>query len=151
MGASSCRWTPLRQPQRGILPASSTGGENFQWRRIEGFNTFNAGTQITKGTSTDPVFEYDHNAGSSITGGYVYRGQEHPRMEGIYFFGDYNSGRVWGLQQDPSGNWIDRQLLETSSQLCLEVWYTQELGDRAQLEGNLSFLLCCRVYGPPSL
>ena len=97
-----------------FIPASSTGGENFQWRRIEGFNTFNAGTQITKGTSTDPVFEYDHNAGSSITGGYVYRGQEHPRMEGIYFFGDYNSGRVWGLQQDPSGNWIDRQLLETS-------------------------------------
>ena len=97
-----------------FIPASSTGGENFQWRRIEGFNTFNAGTQITKGTSTDPVFEYDHNAGSSITGGYVYRGQEHPRMEGIYFFGDYNSGRIWGLQQDPSGNWIDRQLLETS-------------------------------------
>ena len=97
-----------------FIPASSTGGENFQWRRIEGFNTFNAGTQITKGTSTDPVFEYDHNAGSSITGGYVYRGQEHPRMEGIYFFGDYNSGRVWGLQQDPSSNWIDRQLLETS-------------------------------------
>lgn len=97
-----------------FVPASSTGGENFQWRRIEGFNTFNAGTQITKGTSTDPVFEYDHNAGSSITGGYVYRGQEHPRMEGIYFFGDYNSGRIWGLQQDPSGNWIDRQLLDTS-------------------------------------
>ena len=44
----------------------------------------------------------------------MYRGQEHPRMEGIYFFGDYNSGRIWGLQQDPSGNWIDRQLLETS-------------------------------------
>ena len=97
-----------------FIPASSTGGENFQWRRTEGFNTFNAGTQITKGTSTDPVFEYDHNAGSSITGGYVYRGHEHPRMEGIYFFGDYNSGRIWGLQQDPAGNWIDRQLLETS-------------------------------------
>ncbi|MBQ97517.1 MAG: hypothetical protein CMP30_05905 [Roseibacillus sp.] len=97
-----------------FVPASSTGGENFQWRRIEGFNTFNSGTQITKGTSTDPVFEYDHNAGSSITGGYVYRGQEHPRMKGIYFFGDYNSGRIWGLQQDPSGSWVDRQLLETS-------------------------------------
>lgn len=97
-----------------FVPASSTGGENFQWRRIEGFNTFNSGTQIAKGTSTGPVFEYDHNAGSSITGGYVYRGQEHPRMKGIYFFGDYNSGRIWGLQQDPSGSWVDRQLLETS-------------------------------------
>ncbi|MEC9053711.1 MAG: PQQ-dependent sugar dehydrogenase, partial [Verrucomicrobiota bacterium] len=39
-----------------FIPASSTGGENFQWRRIEGFNTFNSGTRLTKGTSTDPVF-----------------------------------------------------------------------------------------------
>ena len=97
-----------------FVPASSTGGENFQWRRIEGFNTFNAGTRIIKGTSTDPVFEYDHNAGSSITGGYVYRGLEHPRMQGIYFFGDYNSGTIWGLQKDSSGNWVNRQLLDTS-------------------------------------
>ena len=97
-----------------FIPASSTGGENFQWRRIEGFNTFNSGTRLTKGTSTDPVFEYDHNAGSSITGGYVYRGNRFPRMDGIYFFGDYNSGRIWGLQQDSSGNWVNRQLLDTS-------------------------------------
>ena len=97
-----------------FIPAASTGGENFQWRRVEGFNTFNSGTPLTKGTSTDPVFEYDHNAGSSITGGYVYRGSRFPRMEGIYYFGDYNSGRIWGLQRDPSGNWIDRQFLDTS-------------------------------------
>ena len=97
-----------------FIPAASTGGENFQWRRVEGFNTFNSGTPLTKGTSTDPVFEYDHNAGSSITGGYVYRGSSFPRMEGIYYFGDYNSGRSWGLQRDPSGNWIDRQFLDTS-------------------------------------
>ena len=97
-----------------FIPAASTGGENFQWRRVEGFNTFNSGTPLTKGTSTDPVFEYDHNAGSSITGGYVYRGSSFPRMEGIYYFGDYNSGRIWGLQRDPFGNWIDRQLLDTS-------------------------------------
>ena len=97
-----------------FIPASSTGGENFQWRRIEGFNTFNSGTRLTKGTSTDPVFEYDHNAGSSITGGYVYRGSRFPRMEGIYFFGDYNSGRIWGIQQDPAGNWLNREFLDTS-------------------------------------
>ncbi|MBP34054.1 MAG: hypothetical protein CMP31_00125 [Roseibacillus sp.] len=97
-----------------FVPAASTGGENFQWRRLEGFNTFNSGTSLTKGTSTDPVYEYDHNAGSSITGGYVYRGRRFPRMEGIYFFGDYNSGRIWGIQRDPSGNWIDRQFLDTS-------------------------------------
>jgi glucose/arabinose dehydrogenase len=97
-----------------FVPATSIGGENYQWRRLEGFNTFNSGTSLTKGTSTDPVYEYDHNAGSSITGGYVYRGRSFPRMEGIYFFGDYNTGRIWGIQRDPSGNWIDRQFLDTS-------------------------------------
>ncbi|MCS5539279.1 MAG: PQQ-dependent sugar dehydrogenase, partial [Roseibacillus sp.] len=97
-----------------FVPAASIGGENFQWRRIEGFNTFNSGTALTKGTSTDPVYEYDHNAGNSITGGYVYRGRSFPRMEGIYFFGDYNSGRIWGIQRDPSGNWLNRQFLDTS-------------------------------------
>ena len=35
-------------------------------------------------------------------------------MEGIYFFGDYNSGRIWGLQRDPAGNWINHQFLDTS-------------------------------------
>ena len=97
-----------------FVPASSTGGQNFQWRRVEGFNTFDADTSLSKGVSTDPVLEYDHNVGSSITGGYVYRGTNFPRMAGIYFFGDYVSGRVWGLQRDPSGKWINRELLDTS-------------------------------------
>ncbi|MEC9056405.1 MAG: hypothetical protein VX633_13905, partial [Verrucomicrobiota bacterium] len=83
-------------------------------RRIEGCKTCNSGPRLTTGTSTDPVFEYDHHAGSTITGGYVYRGSRFPRMEGIYFFGDYNSGRIWGIQQDTAGNWLNREFLDTS-------------------------------------
>jgi hypothetical protein len=47
---------------------------------------------------TDPVFEYGHSVGSSITGGYVYRGRAlDARFRGRYFFADYVSGRVWSL------------------------------------------------------
>jgi hypothetical protein len=35
-------------------------------------------------------------------------------MEGVYFFGDYSSGRIWGLQRDPAGKWLSRELLDTS-------------------------------------
>ena len=45
-----------------------------------------------------PIFEYSHNEGCSVTGGYVYRGTACPRATGRYFFGDYCSGNVWSLR-----------------------------------------------------
>jgi hypothetical protein len=49
---------------------------------------------------TLPVAEYSHTLGCSITGGAVYRGQNFPRMQGIYFYGDYCTGRIWGLKKE---------------------------------------------------
>lgn len=97
-----------------FTPAGSRGGENYQWRQLEGFFTFNAGTPLTEGISTEPIHDYGRSDGRSITGGYVYRGSTFPRMDGIYFFGDYQSGRIWGLQRDPDGNWVRREFLDTS-------------------------------------
>jgi hypothetical protein len=50
------------------------------------------------------VAEYDHSQGCSVTGGYVYHGDQYPQMKGIYLFGDYCSGNIWGLSQS-SGSW----------------------------------------------
>ncbi len=97
-----------------FAPAASVGGENYQWRQLEGFTTHNGGTPLTKGVSTDPIHDYPRSDGSSITGGYVYRGDTYPRMQGIYFFADYVSGRLWGLQRDPSGAWVDLEFFNTS-------------------------------------
>src|SRR6185369_16605710 len=53
------------------------------------------------GPLIDPIAEYDHKTGGiSITGGYVYRGRQFPSLVGWYLYGDYSSGRLWGLKYD---------------------------------------------------
>ncbi len=90
-----------------------TNGGNYGWRCFEGFNTFNTvGCDLSQ-TFEDPQFDYNHSVGSSITGGYVYRGSAYPELNGVYFFGDFVSGRLWGLYE---GDYMG-QLLSTGTSL----------------------------------
>jgi glucose/arabinose dehydrogenase len=90
-------------------PASGAGGENYGWNVMEGNHCFGGAACVTTGF-VPPVAEYDHSQGCSITGGTVYRGGSYPGMEGIYFYGDFCSGRVWGLARDGSA-WENSLLL----------------------------------------
>lgn len=91
--------------------ASSIGGENYGWHIMEGFHCYNASVCDSTGL-TLPIFEYPHTAGNcSITGGYVYRGAQSSRMAGIYFYADYCTGQIWGLQRDGS-TWVNSPLLD---------------------------------------
>lgn len=92
-------------------PASSQGGENYGWRIMEGLHCFNPPNCSPAGL-TLPVIEYDHTQGNSVTGGMVYRGQNFPLMQGIYFYGDYFSGRIWGLKQN-GAVWENALFLDT--------------------------------------
>jgi len=59
----------------------------------------------------DPVAEYSHGDGScSVTGGYVYRGAI-PEWNGIYLYGDYCTGLIWGLIRSDSG-WQSQLLFD---------------------------------------
>ncbi len=87
-------------------PASSAGGKNYGWRCKEGFHDYNMGDNCPNLTLTPPVAEYDHSLGSSVTGGYVYRGSDYPWLNGIYFYADYGSGRIWALEQTSPGVWV---------------------------------------------
>ena len=93
-------------------PASSGGGENYGWNILEGYDCYGASTCDDSGL-TPPVTVYSHAYGCAITGGFVYRGQEVPQLDGIYFYGDYCSGRIWGLQKDGDA-WTSQQLLDTT-------------------------------------
>ena len=73
-------------------------GGNYGWRCYEGNHTYN--TSGCNGVYESPIWEYSHSLGFSITGGYVYRGQNVPELTGKYIVGDYVSARVWAIDYD---------------------------------------------------
>ena len=56
--------------------------------------------EVGDGGMIDPVAEYDHRAGLSVTGGFVYRGKEFPALDGVYLYADYAFGTVWGIRKN---------------------------------------------------
>ncbi len=82
-------------------PADSTGGENYGWSAFEATHPY-LEDETVRGVHTPPVLEYGHDVGLSITGGYVYRGQNLPELDGLYFYGDYVNGIVWVAARDRS-------------------------------------------------
>ncbi|MCC7419231.1 MAG: DUF1080 domain-containing protein [Planctomycetaceae bacterium] len=75
-------------------------GGNYGWSAWEGTHPFGnvKGSEKVKGL--DPIWEYDHRLGKSITGGSVYRGKAIPELEGHYLYGDFVTGKIWGLKYD---------------------------------------------------
>ena len=64
-------------------------GKNYGWRAMEGVHIYDSSLYKKDGNYALPIAEYKHPEGVSVTGGYVYRGKEFPRMNGIYIFGDW--------------------------------------------------------------
>lgn len=73
------------------------GQLNFGWDVYEGRASFE-NKALGPGRLVNPVAQYSHARGCSITGGYVYRGSTVPSAAGRYFYGDYCSGTVWSLK-----------------------------------------------------
>lgn len=72
---------------------------NYGWDEREGAHCFEPPSGCDT-NNVDPITEYDHGLGSSVTGGYVYRGDDFPDLQGFYLFGDFGSGRVWSVPFD---------------------------------------------------
>lgn len=84
-------------------------GGNYGWSYREGAHDFAQSVNGPRPKKNppkliDPVHEYDHSKGISITGGVVYEGAAHPSLKGKYIYGDWKSGFVWALAVDDSGN-----------------------------------------------
>ncbi|MGH7819767.1 MAG: PQQ-dependent sugar dehydrogenase, partial [Candidatus Binatia bacterium] len=96
-------------------PAAATAARNYGWRILEGNKCFKPSSNCTPPAGyAKPIAEYDHAKGCSVTGGFVYRGAEFPAMEGRYFYGDYCSGRIWGLKRSGASSWVSKVLLDTT-------------------------------------
>jgi glucose/arabinose dehydrogenase len=91
--------------------ADSPGGENYGWNIYEGNHPYSGET--TSANMVMPIAEYNHSLGISITGGYVYRGEAIPDLQGVYLYGDWGSGRLWAAYRDASGAWQSTGFMET--------------------------------------
>ncbi len=75
-------------------------GGNYGWNRREGLHPFGVKGVGPNPRMIDPIWEYHHEVGKSITGGHVYRGDRVKSLQGLYLYADYVTGHVWGLRYD---------------------------------------------------
>jgi glucose/arabinose dehydrogenase len=73
-------------------------GKNYGWRIMEGTICYNPSVGCDTTGLTLPVKDYGRDVGSSVTGGYVYRGARRPELVGAYVYADFVSGRIWKLR-----------------------------------------------------
>lgn len=89
-----------------------TKGGNYGWRITEGFICTPA---VNRNCATNgligPVVDYPRDQGVSVTGGHVYRGKRWPALRGVYLYGDFASGRTWGLRWDGKRVTAQRELI----------------------------------------
>jgi glucose/arabinose dehydrogenase len=101
---------------------ANRGGRNYGWRLREGAHNYDLSKPPAFQPLVEPIYEYGHTVGQSITGGYVYRGSALPaNFRGRYFFADFTQGRVWSLALT-----IDPSTREASASDARE--HTAELG-----------------------
>jgi glucose/arabinose dehydrogenase len=95
-------------------PADSEGGENYGWRCYEGFAPFNTSGCEPESAYTPPIHTYvtGSSDGCSVTGGFVYRGSAFPAIYGKYLYADFCSGKVWTLEKDFAGNWLNTEVFD---------------------------------------
>lgn len=119
-----------------FLAAGSPGGTNFGWDHREGAHDYEGGGPEGM---VDPVAEYSHpEGGCSVTGGYVYRGSM-PEWNGIYLYGDYCTGMIWGLIRT-EGGWQHQLLFDTDFRVTSfgqdssgEIYLVADTGEVLQL------------------
>jgi len=99
-----------------FVHAGNPGGMNFGWSFYEGMHPYQDQPPVNA-TFTWSVAKYSHSEGCSLTGGYVYRGSALPEWQGVYFYGDYCSGTVWGLIQTGTDTWQSKSLFSSGAKI----------------------------------
>jgi quinoprotein glucose dehydrogenase len=114
-------------------------GGNYGWNLREGMHKFGPSGAEASAELIDPIWEYHHDIGKSITGGFVYRGKALPELVGCYLYADYITGRLWALNYDyEAGKVVANYALDSSDNLPVmsigedqdgEPYYTVTFGD----------------------
>ncbi len=101
----------LSREEINRVPASrppGADGFNFQWSCLEGNQREDYGAcwayGMGPGIQAGPAETYGRDEGESVTGGVLHRGPG-GALPGVYLFGDFQSGRLWGMKQLPDASW----------------------------------------------
>jgi len=92
-------------------------GGNYGWSAREGTIAYNKKVTLDV-NPIDPIYEYTHQEGKSITGGYTYYGEDLPSLFGVYVYGDFVSGSIWGLWIDQENQVRNELLLSTTLRIA---------------------------------
>jgi len=133
------------------------GGRNYGWRNREGAHDEVTSLPPAYTPLVEPIHEYDHTVGQSVTGGYVYRGRAlGPNFRGRYFFADFVQGRVWSiaLAVDSSGAARASDLIEHTAELSSAGRFGSVSSFGLDADGELyivsySLGAILKVLGPP--
>jgi glucose/arabinose dehydrogenase len=104
-----------------VVAGGKLNGENFGWNVVEGIDHCAQKKSCSSKGFVDPVVEYGHNEGCSITGGEVYRGKAIPELDGIYFYADYCTGLLRGFRFDQgkvADHWDWKSAIDPKSTLA---------------------------------
>ena len=131
-------------------PAASTGGENYGWDVLEGMHCHEddppgSCDDFLNGGSTQPILEYNHDLPAcSVTGGYRYRGQNYPDLEGVYFYADFCTGHIWGAIQQ-GNEWQSQELLDAD--FAISTFGEDEAGELYVVDYNGDQSVLYRIVG----
>ena len=131
-----------------LEPASSIGGNNWGWKCYEGTSSFSLSGCQPSSFYDFPVKVYNHGSDGfcSITGGTVYRGQNYPSLDGIYFFADYCDGSVIALTPNGNGGYNESSLFESGAGIVMfgedlngEIYVVKNTGSIFKLQDTCPF------------
>ena len=109
-------------------------GGNYGWSIVEGPQSVHPEGERGPAPITPAIRSYPRSEGASVTGGYFYYGKRLPKLQGSYIYGDYVTGKIWGLRHD--GNKMTSHQELTDSTFAIIAFYETSEGEIAFLDYN---------------
>jgi uncharacterized repeat protein (TIGR03806 family) len=92
-------------------------GANYGWSVLEGSHPFYPNRKAGPTPFSKPTMEHPHSEARSLTGGIVYYGEKYPQLQGVYLYGDYSTGKIWGVRHDGARVTWHKELASTRLQI----------------------------------
>ena len=89
-------------------------GKNYGWNIMEGTLCYSPSSGCNETGLELPVWEYSHDQGNAVIGGFVYHGALLADLDNAYIYGDYGSGKIWSLWYNAAGNLTNVLLADTN-------------------------------------